>query len=115
MFVCFGCCALSDRGLCDELITRPEKTCRLWCVVVCYLETSWMRRPWPTGGCRTKNKQTKEFVVSLCHIRRRNSPRLHLHVLSDSRDVTSVRSLTTWGTRRGGIMACVWKYPHIAK
>jgi len=21
---------------------------------VCDLETSWMRRPWPTGGCRAK-------------------------------------------------------------
>jgi len=43
---------LSGRGLCDELITRPEESYRLWCVVVCDLETSWMRRPWPTGGCR---------------------------------------------------------------
>ena len=31
---------LSGRGLCDELITRPEKSYRLWCVVVCGLETS---------------------------------------------------------------------------
>ena len=29
---------LSGRGLCDELITRPEKSYRLWCVVVCDLE-----------------------------------------------------------------------------
>ena len=28
-------------------------------VVVCNLETSWMRRPWPTGGCRAKSKQKK--------------------------------------------------------
>jgi hypothetical protein len=26
---------LSGRGLCDELITRPEESYRLWCVVVC--------------------------------------------------------------------------------
>jgi hypothetical protein len=38
---------LSGRGLCDELITRPEESYRLWCVVVCDLETSRMRRPWP--------------------------------------------------------------------
>jgi len=25
---------LSGRGLCDELITRPEESYRLWCVVV---------------------------------------------------------------------------------
>ena len=37
---------LSGRGLCDELITRPEESYRLWCVVVCDLETSRMRRPW---------------------------------------------------------------------
>ena len=49
MAVCCECCVLSGRGLCDELITRPEESYRLWCVV-CDLETSWMRRPWPTGG-----------------------------------------------------------------
>jgi len=49
---------LSGRGLCDELITRPEESYRLWCVVVFDIETSWMWRPWPTGGCCAKNKQT---------------------------------------------------------
>jgi len=29
---------LSGRGLCDELITRPEESYRLSCVVVCDLE-----------------------------------------------------------------------------
>ena len=29
---------LSGRGLCDELITRPEESYRLWCAVVCDLE-----------------------------------------------------------------------------
>ena len=33
---------LPGRGLCDELITRPEESYRLWCVVVCGLETSRM-------------------------------------------------------------------------
>jgi len=43
---------LSGRGLCDELITRPEESYRLWCVVLCDLETSSrMRRPWPALGC----------------------------------------------------------------
>jgi hypothetical protein len=31
---------LSGRGLFDELITRPEDSYRLWCVVVCDLETT---------------------------------------------------------------------------
>ena len=40
MFVCCEYCVLSGRGLCDELITRPEESYRLWCVIVCDLETS---------------------------------------------------------------------------
>ena len=31
------CCVLSGRGLCDELITHPKESYRLWCVV-CDLE-----------------------------------------------------------------------------
>jgi len=38
MFVFCKCCVLSGRGLCDELITRPEESYRLWCVVVRNLE-----------------------------------------------------------------------------
>ena len=45
MFLCWVCCVLSGRGLCDELITRPEESYRLWRVVVCDLETSTVRRP----------------------------------------------------------------------
>jgi len=37
---------LSGRGLCDELITRPEESHRLWCVVVCDLETSRIGAPY---------------------------------------------------------------------
>ena len=33
MSVCCECYVLSGRGLCDELITRPEESFRLWCVV----------------------------------------------------------------------------------
>jgi hypothetical protein len=40
MFVCCLCCVLSGRGLCDELITRPEKSYPLWRVVVCDQGTS---------------------------------------------------------------------------
>ena len=31
---------LSGRGLCYELITRPEESYRLWCVVLFDLETT---------------------------------------------------------------------------
>ena len=60
VFVCCECCVLSGRRLCDALITRPEKSYRVWCVVVCDLETSRMRRPWPAlGRSATGNKQTE--------------------------------------------------------
>ena len=51
--VFFECCVLSGRGLCDELITRPEEPFRLWCVFVCDLETSRLRKLWPALGCNT--------------------------------------------------------------
>jgi len=40
MSVCCECCVLSGRSRCEELITRPEESYRLWCVVVCDLETT---------------------------------------------------------------------------
>ena len=54
MFVCCECCVLSGSGLCDELITRPDDSYRLWCVVVCDLENF-------------KNEETMTRVVSQRH------------------------------------------------
>ena len=65
MSVCCECCALSGRGLCDELITRPEKSYQLWCVVVCDLETSLMRRPLPTGGLLRQKGKKKNVEVRI--------------------------------------------------
>ena len=38
MFVCCECCVLSGRGFWDKLITRPEDSYQLWCVVACDIE-----------------------------------------------------------------------------
>jgi hypothetical protein len=57
VFICCDYCVLSGRGLCDELITRPEEHYRLWCVVGCDLETSRMRRIWPALGCSGRGKK----------------------------------------------------------
>ena len=46
IFVCCECRVLSGRDLCDELITCPEESYRLWCVVVCDLETSRIGAPY---------------------------------------------------------------------
>ena len=56
IFVCCEYCVLSGRGLCDGLITHPEESYCLWCVVVYDLETSWMRRPWPALGRNATKK-----------------------------------------------------------
>ena len=61
MFVCCECCVLSGRGLCDEPITHPEESYRLWCVVVCDPETSRMRSPWPALG---RSATTKKKLLS---------------------------------------------------
>jgi hypothetical protein len=57
MSVSCACCVLSGRGLCDKLITCPEESYWLWCIIVCDLETLWMRRPWPTGGWCGKREE----------------------------------------------------------
>jgi hypothetical protein len=62
--VCCEWCVLWDRSLCDELITRPEEFYRLLCVVVCDLETSWMRRPWPVLG----RSATKKVLIVFCRL-----------------------------------------------
>ena len=54
---------LSGKGLCDELITRPEESHRLWCFVVCDLETSQVSRSWPNGDCCAKNKNKNPKIV----------------------------------------------------
>jgi len=68
----FVCCVFSGRGLCDELITCLKESYRLWCVVVCDLEISRMRRLWPALGLSATEKKKKTrtkhrlFVISVC-------------------------------------------------
>jgi len=70
MFVCCECCVLSGRGLCDKLITRPEESYRLWCVVVCDLETSRMRSPWPALGRSATGGGGNEMYYILNYIQK---------------------------------------------
>jgi len=55
---------LSGRGLCDELISRPEESYRVGCVIVCDLETSRMRRPWPALGCSVTGGGGRQYDCS---------------------------------------------------
>ena len=62
MFVCCECCVLSGRGLCDELITRPEESYRLWCVVVCDLENLKNGEAMTRFGSQRHSKKKKSLV-----------------------------------------------------
>jgi len=57
MFAYWEYYVLSGRGLCIGLITHPDKSYRLWCIDVCDLETSSVRRPWPALGRRVQEKK----------------------------------------------------------
>jgi hypothetical protein len=46
MDICCECHVFSGRGLCDELISRPEESYRLCYVVVCDLEISRIGAPY---------------------------------------------------------------------
>jgi hypothetical protein len=67
MSVCCEC-LLSGRGFCDELTARPQESYGLWCVVVCGLETSRMRRPWPALGRTGTGKRKEDFYFVLCEV-----------------------------------------------
>jgi len=69
-FVCCECCVLSGRGLCDKLITRPEESYWLWCIVVCDQETLRMRRPWPTLGRSATKKNYGWWAESMAYLSR---------------------------------------------
>ena len=70
MLFCCECCVLSGRGLGDELITRPEESYRLWCVAVCNMAISTIRKPWPAlGRSVTKNSWvTRDQLEVTCFI-----------------------------------------------
>ena len=47
-------CAVKVLG--DGPITRLEESYRQWCVIMCNLETSRLRRPWPALGWCAREK-----------------------------------------------------------
>jgi hypothetical protein len=53
-FFCYECCVLSGRGLC---VTRPGEFYRLWCVVMCDLDTSRTGKECPALGHRVTGEK----------------------------------------------------------
>jgi hypothetical protein len=57
---------LSGRGLCDELITRPEESYRLWYVVVCDLENLKNEEAMTRVGSQRHSKIKYISDIALC-------------------------------------------------
>jgi hypothetical protein len=94
MFVCCECCVLSGRGLCDVLITRPKESYQLWCVVVCDLETSWMRRPWPTlGRSATERKWYMIYLLAAIGLTAGGSSTVHIYTQTIHRTTQSTHTI----------------------
>jgi len=58
---------LSGTGLGDELITRPEESYRLWCVVVRDVENLMNEEPYPINVIQLNIGDTSLDVFPTCH------------------------------------------------
>jgi hypothetical protein len=76
MDICLLCLVLSGRSLCDELIARPEESYRLWCVVVCDLETSRICPPYIYD---ISTLRVKQFCCLVCVARTHTHLRARTH------------------------------------
>jgi hypothetical protein len=63
MFVCCECCVLSSSGLCDELITRPEESYLLSCVVVYDLENLKDEEAMTRVGSQRHSKKDMKYKI----------------------------------------------------
>ena len=70
MFVCCDCCVLfflvCDPVNCDELITCPEESYRLWCVVVCDLENLKNEEAMTRVGSQGNRKKNIYIYMCVC-------------------------------------------------
>jgi len=78
---------LSGRGLCDELITRPEESYRLCCVVVCDLETSRIGAPYIYIYDISSLRVNTNVVINLL--------KLSSHVMRQQVDIQQLCTLST--------------------
>jgi len=56
---------LSGRGLCDEMITRPEEYYRLCCVVVCDLENLKNEEAMTHSWVAVQQQKKKFFLIKI--------------------------------------------------
>jgi len=90
---------LSGRGLCDELITRPEESYRLCCIVVCDLETSRIGAPHiyiyihDISNLRVK----KFFLLYSSHLQLRKFPNCRFRLKKSFNDLLRNRKMKKSG------------------
>jgi hypothetical protein len=63
-FVCCECCVLSGRGLCDELIARPEESYRL---VRHWMWSRHLNNEEAMTGVGSQRKKKKEYLTRYKH------------------------------------------------
>jgi hypothetical protein len=61
------CCVLSGRGLCVWLITRPEESFRVWCVMNVMVKPRQRRGPGPAGAVASWKNRTDCLVLQMCN------------------------------------------------
>jgi hypothetical protein len=88
IFVCCECRLLSGKGLCDELITRPEESYRMCCVVVCDLETSGIGSPYIYDICHLRVKGQVINLWSCCILLVDSVESMMMHGLANPKLIT---------------------------
>ena len=68
MSVCRECCVLSSRGLCEELITRPEESYRVWWVWMWawILDNEGILPQWGLLRHCKKNERQRNYLLMYC-------------------------------------------------
>ena len=102
IFVCCECRALSGRGLWDELVTRPEESYRMCCVVVCDLETSRMSAPYIYDISRLRVNIYNQFVSGTVIILSTITSHYYCHTIPLN-SVTQVSANKCLGTQFFGL------------
>ena len=62
--LCVVCCRVEISATGRSLVQRSLAD--LWCVTMCYLETSQIRRPWPALGCCAEDEEEEEDISLTC-------------------------------------------------
>jgi hypothetical protein len=95
-------CVLSDTGLRNELITRPEGSYQLWRVTACDHESSWYKEAIARAGLQSQRNKHFKLKVLLLHLMML-SYILGRTSLDGERPITETSTCTKYNTVPSGI------------